>query len=192
MVLMETSARFGAAFEEVLGAAHAGAGWAFERLYRWLSPAVLSYVRGQGLSDPEDAVGDVFMKAFHNIGAFRGTEEQFRSWVFTIAHHRVIDERRRRSRRPAAETPLDAVTEQIAPLDVEELAIGAVEGTRLRALLDQLVPDQRDVLLMRVLGDLSIEQTADALGKTHGAVKQLQRRALIAVRELIGTRGVTL
>ena len=192
MVLMETSARFGAAFEEVLGAAHAGAGWAFERLYRWLSPAVLSYARGQGLSDPEDAAGDVFMKAFHNIGTFRGTEEQFRSWVFTIAHHRVIDERRRRSRRPAAETPLDAVTEQIAPLDVEELAIGAVEGTRLRALLDQLVPDQRDVLLMRVLGDLSIEQTADALGKTHGAVKQLQRRALIAVRELIGTRGVTL
>jgi DNA-directed RNA polymerase specialized sigma24 family protein len=87
MDLMETPARFGAAFEEILGAAHAGAGWAFERLYRWLSPAVLSYVRGQRVADPEDVVGDIFMKAFHKIDTFRGSEEQFRSWVFTVAHH---------------------------------------------------------------------------------------------------------
>ena len=192
MALMETSARFGATFDEVLAAAHAGGGWAFERFYRWLSPAVLSYVRGQGLADPEDVVGDVFLNAFHNISAFRGDEDQFRSWVFTIAHHRIVDDRRRTSRRPVADTPLESVAGPTAVLEVEDLAIGAVEAERLRAILDDLLPDQRNVLLMRVLGDLSIEQTAAALGKTEGAVKQLQRRALIAVREVMSRRGVTL
>lgn len=190
MVLMETSARLGAAFEEVIVAAHGGAGWAFERLYRWLSPAVLSYARGQGVSDPEDAVGDIFMKAFQGIGTFEGTEEQFRSWVFTVAHHRIIDDRRRASRRPIADTMLEAAPDLAEAVDVEALAIGAVEGERLRAVLDELGPDQRDVLLLRVLADLSIEQTATALGKTEGAVKQLQRRALITVRQLLGV-GVT-
>jgi RNA polymerase sigma factor (sigma-70 family) len=79
----------------------------------------------------------------------------------------------------------------MASVDVETLAIGAAETARLRAVLDALPPDQRDVLLMRVLADLSIEQTAAALGKTDGAVKQLQRRALISVRESLGA-GVTL
>ena len=192
MALMETSARFGATFDDVLAAAHSGAGWAFERLYRWLSPPVLSYARGQGISDPEDAVGDIFMKAFHNVGAFRGNEDQFRSWVFTIAHHRIVDERRRASRRPVSDSPLDVAMDRAAPTDVEELAIGAAERDRLRNVLDQLGPDQRDVLLMRVLADLSIEQTASALGKTEGAVKQLQRRALIAAREAISEKEVTL
>lgn len=192
MALMDTPARFGGTFEDVLAAAHVGAGWAFERLYRWLSPAVLSYVRGQGLADPDDAVGDIFMKAFQSIGAFRGTEDQLRSWVFTIAHHRIVDERRRAGRRPVDAGPIEAAGDRAAEHDVEELAIGATEAVRLRALLDELVPDQRNVLLMRVLGDLSIEQTAAALGKTEGAVKQLQRRALISVRQLMSTRGVTL
>lgn len=192
MAVMDTPARFGASFDEVITAAHAGAGWAFERLYRWLSPAVLSYVRGQGLPDPEDVAGDVFLKAFHGLSAFRGDEDQFRSWVFTIAHHRIVDERRRAGRRPVEVDTLETAGDRASQHDVEELAIGAAAADRLRAVLDELVPDQRSVLLMRVLGDLSIEQTAAALGKTEGAVKQLQRRALIAVRELMSTRGVTL
>ena len=192
VALMETPTRFGAAFEDVLAAAQADAGWGFERLYRWLSPAVLSYVRGQGLADPEDVVGDVFLKAFHNIGAFRGTEDQFRSWVFTVAHHRIVDERRRTSRRPNTTAPLDAIDERSDAVDVEEVALGALEHDRLRAVIDRLVPDQRDVVLMRVLGDLSIEQTAAALGKTEGAIKQLQRRALISIREVLARNGVTL
>ena len=192
MAVMDTPTRFGASFDEVMTAAHTGAGWAFERLYRWLSPAVLSYVRGQGLPDPEDVAGDIFLKAFHSLSAFRGNEDQFRSWVFTIAHHRIVDERRRAGRRPVEVDTLDTAADRASQHDVEELAIGAAAADRLRAVLDELVPDQRNVLLMRVLGDLSIEQTAAALGKTEGAVKQLQRRALIAVRELMSTRGVTL
>ena len=62
----------------------------------------------------------------------------------------------------------------------------------LRALLDQLPADQRDVLLMRVVADLSVEQTAAAIGRSAGAVKQLQRRGLIALRERVQELGHTL
>lgn len=191
MMLMEAP-RFGATFEEVLAAAQAGAGWAFERLYRWLSPSVLSYLRGQGMPDPEDLVGDVFMRAFHNVDAFRGTEEQFRSWVFTMAHHRVVDERRRLARRPVVDSQLEAVRNVVAREDTEAAALASIAADGIRAVIEDLPPDQRDVLLMRVLGDLTIEQAGDALGKSRGAIKQLQRRALLTVRRCIEKTSVTL
>lgn len=190
MALM--TVRFGSTFDEVLASAQAGGGWAFERLYAWLAPAVASYVRGQGLPDADDAVGDVFLKAFTSIGGFRGTEEQFRSWVFTVAHHRIVDERRRERRRPPACTTLDAVAEEEASGRTEDIAISAISLATLRSVVDSLPADQRDVLLMRVLGDLTVEQTAQSLGKTAGAVKQLQRRALLAARAAVEARGVTL
>ena len=58
-------------------------------------------------------------------------------------------------------------------------------------MLASLSPDQRAVLLLRVIGDLSLEQVAEALGKRTGAVKQLQRRGLIAVRKALSQKGVT-
>ena len=54
------------------------------------------------------------------------------------------------------------------------------------------MPDQRDVLLLRILGDLTVDQVADVLGKSAGAVKQLQRRGLEAIRRLSAREGVPL
>jgi RNA polymerase sigma factor (sigma-70 family) len=84
----------------VLSAAQADAAWAYERLYRMLSPSVCGYLRVQGAADPEDLTSEVFLGAFRRIGSFAGDEGQSRSWVFTIAHRRLTDERRARGCRP--------------------------------------------------------------------------------------------
>ncbi|MDP9387303.1 MAG: sigma-70 family RNA polymerase sigma factor, partial [Actinomycetota bacterium] len=93
----------GPSFPQVLAAAQANAGWALTRLYESLAPAVAGYARAQGAEDPEALTSDVFLGAFHRLRSFTGDESQWRRFVFTIAHHRMVDERRARARRPRTE-----------------------------------------------------------------------------------------
>jgi RNA polymerase sigma factor (sigma-70 family) len=188
--------RFDGQFDAVLAAARDGAPWAFERMFTALAPAVTGYLRIQGSSEPEDLTSEVFVAILRNLPNFQGDEAGFRSWVFTIAHRRLLDERRRRARRPTPEpltaTTAVAVRESAAADDVEGAIDRSLGAERVRALCDRLVPDQRDVLLLRLLGDLSIEQIAGTLGKSKGAVKALQRRGLAAVGRLLDREGVPL
>jgi RNA polymerase sigma factor (sigma-70 family) len=189
--------RVGDEFAAILEAAQGRAGWAFERLYRPLAPVVAGYLRLQGSPEPDDLTNEVFLSAFGAIGSFRGDEDQFRSWLFTIAHRRLTDERRRLGRRPPiADRPLIADRDvagapEAAGGDVEEDALRSLSLQRVRRLCDRLAPDQRDVLVLRMVSALSIEQTAEALGKSPTAVKALQRRALGAVRRIFEAEGVS-
>ena len=180
-------------FHAVLVAAQAGAPWAFERLYLALAPAVAGYLRVQGAREPDDLTSEVFERAFTHVRTFSGSEGQFRSWVFTIAHHRLTDERRRLARRPLAERPL-AADDVTAPAvaDVEDEALRRLATERVRRLCDGLVTDQRDVMLLRLVGGLTVEETAGALRKTPGAVKALQHRGVAALRRMAAREGVSL
>ena len=189
-----TRVTLGPDFGQVLAAAQQGAGWAFSRLYESLAPSVAGYVRAQGATDPEDLTSEVFLAAFPNVGSFSGDEAQFRSWVFTIAHRRVIDDRRARTRRPPPQS-LDgeapgAYRGRTAG-SAEDEAVDALGTERIREVLARLAPDQRDVIALRVMADLSVEQTAAALGKQPGAVKALQRRALASLRRQLSGEGVS-
>jgi len=179
---------FGDDFDGILVAAQAGAAWAAERLWRDLAPLVTGYLRMQGATDPEDLTSETFIGVFAGIRTFTGSESALRSLVLTIAHRRLLDERRRRARRPDPE-PLDDRSE-IAGGDVEEEALAALADARLRSALDTLSPDQRTVLLLRIVGDLTVEQVAGVVGKRPGAVKALQRRGLAAVRKIYLLTGV--
>jgi RNA polymerase sigma-70 factor (ECF subfamily) len=77
-------------------------------------------------------------------------------------------------------------------IDVEEEAARRLATERVRRLCDTLAPDQRDVLLLRMLADLTVDDIAEALGKTPGAVKALQRRGLAALRRQMQREGVPL
>ena len=95
-------------FSDLLAAARAGDEHAWERDLRGLAPIVLGYLRANGAPDPEDVLGETFLQVARDISRFEGDESSFRSWVFTIAHHRLIDARRYSARRPielAAEPP---------------------------------------------------------------------------------------
>ena len=177
----------GASFGDVLAGARAGAPSAFEAIYRDLAPAVLGYLRGQGAAEPEDLASEVFVGIVRGLDRFRGDEGAFRTWVFAIAHRRLIDERRRLSRRREELTDpadLGGLMEKAVVPDAETEALGTL-GAGVGNALRALSVDQRACLLLRVLADLSVAEVAAILGKSEGAVKTLQRRALRSlVREL--------
>jgi RNA polymerase sigma factor (sigma-70 family) len=183
---------FGPAFDAVLAAAQADAPWAFRRLYEWLAGPVGGFLRAQGVEDPEDVASEVFLSVFAGLASFRGDESQFRSWVFTIAYRRVVDARRARPRYEVAGLNGSRADGHRPMASAEEHALEALGTERVQQVLSQLVPGQRDVLALRVIADLTVEQVAAALGKSPGAVKALQRRALVALRRSLVAEGVPL
>jgi RNA polymerase sigma-70 factor (ECF subfamily) len=188
----------GQAFDSTLQAAGDGAPWALEAVYRDLAPAVLGYLRGQRAVEPEDLTSEVFVGVVRGLRGFRGDERNFRSWVFSIAHRRLIDERRRLTRRredvvdpSALAGPLAGPLAGAAVGNAEDEALALLgEGWALRTL-EILTDDQRSVLLLRVLADLSVEEVARLLGKRPGAVKTLQRRALASLARYLERQGVS-
>jgi RNA polymerase sigma-70 factor (ECF subfamily) len=172
----------GPAFDDVLAAAQAGAGWAFEVLYRDLAPAVTGYLRLHGALEPDDLASETFVGVFTGLASFTGDEHALRAWVFTIAHRRLVDDWRRRSRRPQL---ADDPAEGPDPVggDVEDDVLGRLGGDTVEQLCGLLPPDQRAVLLLRILADLTVEQVAAVLGRSTGSVKALQRRGLRALRD---------
>jgi RNA polymerase sigma factor (sigma-70 family) len=172
----------GADFSEVLAAAQGGDDGAVTRLYVVSVPRVLGYVRAQGVPDAEDVVSEVFVSMVRNLRAFAGDEDDFRAWLFTIAHRRVVDERRRRGRRAEASVAgevLEAAAGVGGDGEVEALERLRVAGVL--DALDQLTPDQRAVVLLRALADLPVAEIARVVGKPETAVKALLRRGLAAM-----------
>jgi RNA polymerase sigma factor (sigma-70 family) len=174
--------RTGVAFDDVLAAAQAGAAWAFEVLYRELSPVVTGYLRLHGATDPDDLASETFLGVFTGLAGFSGDEEALRSWVFTIAHRRLIDDWRRRSRRPQVADDAGDLTVHPGG-DAEDDALVRVGTADVHRMCSELPDDQRSVLLLRVLADLTVEQVAQVMGRSVGAVKALQRRGLRTLRD---------
>lgn len=177
-------------FPQTLEAARLGADWAWAMLYDELAPALLGYARGRRVSDPEDVIGEVFLQVVRDLHRFEGDAGAFRAWVFAIAHHRLLDAQRRIARRPVVLMPdLDYGTGS-SPSGEDE-TLGKLAERGVRRIIEQLPPDQRDVLLLRVLADLTVEQAAAVMGKSPAAVKALQRRGLAAVQRSITNEGAT-
>lgn len=138
--------------------------------YLRYAPAVLGYLRGQGVPDPEDVLSEVFLQVARSLPRFRGSDDEVRPWVFTIARHRAIDDHRRRLRRPTrADAAVPDVADQPAPEPPDPDLLHA---------LDRLTPDQREVITLRFVADLSLDDVAAITGRTPGAVKSMQHRAL--------------
>jgi RNA polymerase sigma-70 factor (ECF subfamily) len=156
-----------------------------------LAPPVAGYLRLQGAEDPDDLTNEVFLNVFTAIGSFSGDEGQFRSWVFTIAHRRLVDARRRGGRQPQI-SPGEPAEASDTGGDVEDEVLRRLSVERVRNLCGRLAPDQRDVLLLRLVSAMTVEDAAAALGKSPTAVKALQRRALASIRRLFEREGVSL
>jgi len=172
------------AFDDVLVAARAGAEWAWSQIYAELAPKVVGYLRAHGALEPEDAAGEVFLQVVRGLPSFEGGEREFRAWTFTIAHRRLVDALRQRGRRPVDAAPGELIEAAARPGgDVADEAQARIADARVREAIGALAPDQRSVMLLRIIGDLTIDEIARALGKRPGAVKALQRRALVRLEE---------
>lgn len=182
-----TTTEFG---DDLVASACAGDGAALRAVYEALSPKVLGYLRSHGVSDPEATTSDVFLAVLPKLRDMHGGAAGLRTLVFSIAHARMVDDRRSQARRPPTVDFRPSEDDRPAP-SAEDEALQALAAERVNAILDLLPADQREVLRLRVIGDLAIAQVAEIIGRSEGAVKQLQRRALVALRSALADREVT-
>lgn len=178
-------------FDEVLAAARLGQAWALTALYRGYAGQVAGYVRARTSAEADDLVNEIFLSVFTGLSGFSGGEPEFRGWLFTIARRRIVDEFRRGSR-AVATTSYERESDLRTVASAETESLDQLGEQWVRSVLDRLAPDQRDVLLLRILGDLTVEQVAASLGKSVGAVKQLQRRGVAAAGKIAESEGVPL
>lgn len=168
-----------------------GAEWAWRQVYEDIAPTLLRYHRARGTRDPEDLVGDTFVRVVRGLPDFDGSEEQFRAWVFQISRRRAIDLGRSARRRPEEPATAERLMVHGRAGDVEDDAMRSLEEQRVRTIMEDLTDDQREVLILRLLADLTIDQVATVTGRSTGAVKALQARGLEQVRRKISSGAVT-
>jgi RNA polymerase sigma-70 factor (ECF subfamily) len=176
-------------FRVNLALAQEGSPRACQWLYESLAGRVAGYLRLHGARESEDLTSEVFLRVFDHLREFDGSETGFRAWVFTIAHRLLIDEHRRESRQPRTVELSVGVSEGVVGGDAEVDALAALDDRRIAAVLGGLRPEQREVIALRVVGDLTAEQAAQVLGKSRGAVKALQRRGIAALRRRLEEEG---
>ena len=168
---------------------------AVTRIYTAYAPALFRFFLAAVRDRPtaEDLTGDVFKSAIEDLPRFRGPVEALGGWLFGIARHDLSDYRRRQARNPVQ--PLDNLLEEAAAaggaMDPEELALDRVEGDRVLAALRQLTPDQREVLLLRLVANLTAPEVAGILNKSTDAVKALQYRGLASLARVLGVTNDT-
>ncbi len=151
----------------------------FAELYERYFDRVYAYVarRVRDRDAVQDLTADVFHQALANLGRFEWRGAPFASWLFRIAANAVVDRARRAEKRPDLAAPGD-VEEPPDPEGLEEVE----ERARLYGLVRSLPADQRRVILLRFVEEKTIREIAGELGRTEGAVKQLQLRALKTLR----------
>jgi RNA polymerase sigma-70 factor (ECF subfamily) len=188
--------------EAMVRDARAGDTHALGRLYDTYRDRVARFATGR-LGDAEkaeDVTSETFEAVCRNLGSYQaGTD--FEAWLFTIAHRRVADHFRRRSRR--REVELDeallladrggrpALPGPLPPAvgGPEEAVLAAEQRSEVAGAFRRLRADQQEVLALRVLGGLSAIQVGEVLGKSEGAVRVAQHRALRSLREAMGVRA---
>jgi len=149
----------------------------FGDLYERYFMRVYAYVarRVRDRHETEDLTSEVFHRALANLDRFEWRGAPFAAWLFRIASNAISD--RRQSGMREVET-----TETQAPTGGDDIEMHAL----LFRLVDALPPDQRRVIIKRFVEQKSVRDIAGEIGKTEGAVKQLQFRALETLRARVG------
>lgn len=176
--------------DELVAQAAAGEPGALHSIYEALAPRVSGYLRSHGSSDPEGLTQEVFLTLFHRMPDLTGGATGLRTFAFSLAHARIVDELRARRRQPV-NVAYAPDSDERASDSAETVVVRALGTEQALALVDSLNDGQREVVLLRVVAGLSLEETATTLGRSVGAVKQLQRRGLLALRSTAHDLGVT-
>jgi RNA polymerase sigma-70 factor, ECF subfamily len=180
----------GAAFGVTLASAQAGDEAAFACIFRAVQPALLRYLRVI-TPDPEDVAGDTWLQVVAGLARFRGDEQAFRAWLFTIARHRAADAGRSRSRRPAVPLDISEAAQQLTSPDAADQAMEAVSTQAAMALIASLPHDQAEIIMLRVVAGLDARDVARIVGKTPGAVRVAAHRGLRQLAHQAERAGVT-
>lgn len=149
----------------------------FEDVYSYF------YYRARDSADAQDLTNDVFLRLVESIRSFEPARGPFRTWIFSIAHHRLVDYRRRRvvwDHEPLVEELVNSHDRPTAQAEAH------LTRERLRQALDDLTDEQQQVILLKFIEGLSNAEVAQILRKSEGAINSLQYRALRALRQVLG------
>lgn len=179
-------------FADVLAAAQAGEEWGFAALYREFAPGVVGFLRGRVPTEAEDVASSVWLEVARSIGRFVGDEAGFRAWLYTIVRRRMMNEYRRHTRDwtdPRDPAVLPPIT---APDDPEREVLAAMAASDAAALISSVLPElQAEVILLRVVADLPVEEVSQVLDIAPGHVRVLSHRALKTLAEYFSREVVT-
>jgi RNA polymerase sigma-70 factor, ECF subfamily len=173
------------AFSSVLTAAKTGAEWALASLYGEFQPRLLRYFRAQAPSEAEDLAAETWIDAARALSRFEGDESAFGRWLFTIAHRRLVDLRRRAGRRREEPVAADALSMLVArPESI--LEPGETEAL---ACLADLPAAYAEIVLLRVVGGFDSNEVAQIVGRKPTTVRVMQKRALERLAQLLAERS---
>jgi RNA polymerase sigma-70 factor (ECF subfamily) len=160
-----------------------GSAATFDALYRQISPRLKGYLRAAEPAEADDLEADVWLAITAQLDRFVGDENGFQALAFTIARRRVADHRRRRYRRRTDLVGNDALAAH-PDRDHFEADVIAALGTRdaVDELERRLPASQADVIRLRVLAGLTVDETSAILDRSPGAVRILHHRALKRLR----------
>jgi len=159
-----TAAMIGSLYEEY-----------YDRIVRYI------FVRIGDQSEAENLGGDVFLRALRSLDSYRGRKEQMRAWLFKVAHNLVVDYVRKMSKRK--HVSIDEMEIPDDRLNIDEIVEKKLEVERLSIALKQLTPAQREVISLRFFSGLSSAEVGKMLGKSSGAVREMQRAAVETLRK---------
>ncbi len=179
-------------FPDVLAAAQDGSEDAFTQLWLDGNAALLRYLRVIAAEAADDIAADTWVHVVRGIARFRGDEAGWRAWLFTTARRRMVDQARRRARRP--EAPIGDVPDSELPAtgDAADIALEHLSTRAAIALLADLPPLQAEVILLRVVAGLDTEAVAKLVGRSPGAVRVAAHRGLRRLAQILTEAGVTL
>jgi RNA polymerase sigma-70 factor (ECF subfamily) len=138
------------------------------------------FIRINDQSEAENLGGDVFLRALQSLDSFRGRPKQMIAWLFSIARNLVVDHVRKMSRRK--EISIDEV-EIPDKQNIGEAVEKKSELERLSQAVEQLTPAQREVIGLRFFAELSSAEVGKILGRSSGAVREMQRAAIETLRK---------
>jgi len=152
----------------------------FDRIYSYLHVSV------GNKHDAEDLTTQTFLKMLESIGRFRWQSAPFSAWLFRIAHNLAMDHFRAGRRwQPEADVPEPSPDESSS---AAEQALHAIGRRSMQELIEELSPEQQQVLTLKFVFNFSNGEVATILGKTEGAIKSLQHRALVSLQKQFAER----
>lgn len=156
----------------------------FPELYDAYFDAVNRYLRSRAHHywDGDDLTAQVFMKALEHFHQY-DRSKSFEAWIFRIAHNTFIDYTRKKKDVPVGEERV-LVDRSDATWQPEERALSKEAREEIQRTMEQLSPDQRDVLMLRYFGDLKHSQVSEVIGKSETAIKVIAKRALAKLRRI--------
>lgn len=180
-------------FDDVIARLRSGDSHALEELFRELQPRLLRFLRSQESRAADDLAAEVWLAVATGISRFEGGSSDFRAWVFSIARRRLADNRRTAVRRRTDVVEVETFDRRCADDMPENEALDKMSGQQAAELVVSVLKgEQAEVLLLRVLADLDVDQVATIMQRSPNWVRVTQHRAVRTLAKRLGPKIVVM